>query len=291
MPSFRFCRPDDIPELVDAVNRTYLVHFPHRSPMTEAAFKREVKKVDLWTSSCMLATEDGAPIGVLIAAKRPRASVILRLGIHPKFQGLGYGSHLLDSLKNKMRVLGPSLLTVELEETNLLMRSFFERRGYGVMGRFVDFESREVFVEVGPTELIQEIDIRDIGDRHLRMPTGSTEGEEDPLAWIRQTETLRNGREQLMGYGIPDLDEIVAYLFVREAGVRTERVVELVALGCREDADASLLFRILLGNLSRTHREKIRIPRLSERELPYQTVEDLGFEEVRGYVRYGIRTQ
>ena len=291
MPSFRFCRPDDIPELVDAVNRTYLVHFPHCSPMMEAAFKREVKEIDLWTSSCMLATEDGAPIGVLIAAKRPRASVILRLGIHPKSQGLGYGSHLLDSLKNKMRVLGPPLLTVELEETNLLMRAFFERQGYGTMGRFVDFESRKVFAELGPTELIQEIDIRDLEDRYLGMPTGSTEEEEDPLAWTRQTETLRNRRGQLTGYGIPDLDGIVAYLFVREAGEPGERVVELSALGCREDADASLLFRILLGKISGTHREKIRIPRLSEREFPYRMVEDLGFEEVRGYVRYGIRTQ
>ena len=76
-----------------------------------------------------------------------------------------------------------------------------------------------------------------------------------------------------------------------KSGNRGRRVVELGALGCREDADASLLFRILLGKISRTHRGKIRIPRLSERELPYEMVEDLGFEEDRGYVRYGIRTQ
>ena len=259
--------------------------------MTEAAFKAEVKEIDLWTSSCMLATDDGVPIGVLIAAKRQRASVILRLGIHPEFQGLGYGSHLLDSLKNKMEVLGPPLLTVELEEADLGMRSFFEKQGYRSIARFVDFESREVFAKLGPAELIQQIDIRDLKDRYLRIPTGWTGGEEDSLAWIRQKESLRNRREQIRGYGIPDLDGILAYLFVRRVEEQKERVVELCALGCREGVDASLFFRILLGNVSRSHLGKIRIPRLSERELPYEVVEDLGFEVGRGYVQYGIRSQ
>ena len=47
MASFRFCRPDDIEGLVDAVNRTYLVHFPGLAPMTVETFKREIKELNL----------------------------------------------------------------------------------------------------------------------------------------------------------------------------------------------------------------------------------------------------
>lgn len=291
MPSFRFCRPDDIPELVDAVNRAYLVHFPHCPPMTAMAFKEEVKEINLWASSCMLATEDGVPIGVLIAAKRERVSVILRLGIHPKFQGLGYGSHLLNSLKNKMQVLGPPLLTVELNEADVGMRSFFEKQGYRASGRFVDFESLEPFAQLEMAELIQELDVRGLKDRYLRLPTGSTERKEGSLAWIRQTETLRNRKKQIRGYGIPDLDGIAAYLFLQEAEERRERIVELCALGCRQEVDASLLLRILLGKVSRTYRCKIRIPCLSKQELPHEIIKGLGFEAGRRYVQYRIRTQ
>lgn len=291
MPSFRFCRPDDISELVDAVNRAYLVHFSHCPPMTIAAFKKEIKEINLWTSSCMLATENGVPIGVLIAAKRERVSVILRLGIHPKFQGLGYGSQLLNSLKNKMQVLGPPLLTVELNEADVGMRSFFEKQGYRASTRFVDFEALGSFAQFETAELIQEIDVRGLKERYLRFPVSSTKRKEGSLAWIRQTETLRNRREKIKGYGIPDLDGIVAYLFLREAEERRERIVELCALGCRQGGDASLLLRILLGKVSRTYRCKIRIPCLSEQEFPHEIIKDLGFEVGRRYVQYRIRTQ
>ena len=291
MASFRFCRPDDVEELVDAVNRTYLVHFPGLAPMTVEAFKREIKELNLWTSSCMLATEDSGPVAVLIAAKRRRSSVILRLGVHPGFQRLGYGSHLLDSLQSKMHVLGPPLLTVELEERDAEYCRFFEKQGHQKLGRFTDFELKGNLEQPELTELISEINIGDLEDRYLIGEEGEELDVDEALPWIRQTETLRNRMEEMRGFGIPDLDGIAAYVFARDASEENKRFVDVCALGCRDGKKTPLYMSILLRYVSKTFERGVRIPRLSEREIPYEIVEDLGFEKRRGYFLYGVRTQ
>ena len=70
---YRFCRTDDIGLLVDALNRCWLPYFPDQGPMTPAAFKRSIRDLQVWCSSCMVAFSGSDPIGVLIGAKRPSA--------------------------------------------------------------------------------------------------------------------------------------------------------------------------------------------------------------------------
>ena len=64
--------------------------------MTPAAFKRSIRDLQVWCSSCMVAFSGSDPIGVLIGAKRPSGTLIHRIAVHPDHQRQGHGRHLLD---------------------------------------------------------------------------------------------------------------------------------------------------------------------------------------------------
>ena len=59
MASYRFCRSDDIPLLVEAHNRCCAVHVDGRPPLTVETFRRAIHEINLWSSSCSLAIVDG----------------------------------------------------------------------------------------------------------------------------------------------------------------------------------------------------------------------------------------
>src|SRR5207247_8190092 len=108
MPAYRFCRTDDIPFLSDALNACYVVHFPNEAELSVDDFKREIRELNVWCSSCMVASSGhGDPIAVVTGAKRERETFIHRIGVHPGFQRRGHARHLLESLGQKLSILGP----------------------------------------------------------------------------------------------------------------------------------------------------------------------------------------
>ena len=58
MPSYRFCRPDDIPYLVRAVNECWDVHFPEAPRMTVDRYREEMRTLDVWPSNSLVASTD-----------------------------------------------------------------------------------------------------------------------------------------------------------------------------------------------------------------------------------------
>ena len=117
MSSYRFCRTDDIALLVDALNRCWAPYFPDEPPMTPAAFKRSIRDLQVWCSSCMVAFSGSDPIGVLIGAKRPSGTLIHKIAVHPDHRRQGHGRHLLASLGSKLAILGPPRIVAEVPET------------------------------------------------------------------------------------------------------------------------------------------------------------------------------
>ena len=89
MSAYRFCRTDDIALLVDALNRCWSPYFPDEPPMTPAAFKRSIRDLQVWCSSCMVAFSGSDPIGVLIGAKRPSGTLIHKIAVHPDHRATG----------------------------------------------------------------------------------------------------------------------------------------------------------------------------------------------------------
>ena len=77
--------------LVQAYNACYRVHFPALPALQAADFKLAMRQLDVWTSSCMVALLDNAPIGVLISAKRETQSLIQAVGVVVAHQRSGHG--------------------------------------------------------------------------------------------------------------------------------------------------------------------------------------------------------
>src|SRR5262245_31527621 len=130
MSAYRFCRTDDIGLLVDSLNRCWSPYFPGEPAMTLATFKRSIRDVQVWCSSCMVAFSGADPIGVLIGAKRPSGTLIHKIAVHPDHVRQGHGRHLLDSLSSKLAILGPPRLVAEVPETFAPARELFTASGY-----------------------------------------------------------------------------------------------------------------------------------------------------------------
>jgi hypothetical protein len=66
-----------------AVIAAGLRHFRSEPPMTPPAFKRSIRDLQVWCSSCMVAFSDSDPIGVLIGAKRPSGTLVHKIAASP----------------------------------------------------------------------------------------------------------------------------------------------------------------------------------------------------------------
>ena len=130
MSAYRFCRSDDIGLLVDALNRCWSPYFPDEPAMTPAAFKRSIRDLQVWCSSCMVAFSGSDPIGVLIGAKRPSATLVHKIAVHPDHRRQGHGRHLLASLSSKLAILGPPRMIAEVPETLAPACELFSASGY-----------------------------------------------------------------------------------------------------------------------------------------------------------------
>src|SRR3990170_6687085 len=130
MSAYRFCRTDDIGLLVDALNRCWTPYFPGEPPISPAAFKRSIRDLQVWCSSCMVAFSGSDPVGVLIGAKRPSATLIHRIAVHPDHVRQGHGRHLLDSLGSKLAILGPPRIVAEVPEILVPARALFTACAY-----------------------------------------------------------------------------------------------------------------------------------------------------------------
>jgi GNAT superfamily N-acetyltransferase len=138
MASYRFCRTDDIALLVDAYNACRGADCVEPA-LTVNEFKRDAKELGLWASSCMLAFEGTTPIAVLLGAKRGDANRVHRIAVSARHQRLGHGRHLLESLRQKVAILGPPRLVAEIPAVLDGACRFFERCGFSPYARFVDF--------------------------------------------------------------------------------------------------------------------------------------------------------
>src|SRR5687767_4581038 len=98
--------------------------------MTPAAFKRSIRDLQVWCSSCMVAFSGSDPIGVLIGAKRPTDTLVHKIAVHPDHRRQGHGHHLLASLGSKLAILGPPRIVAEVPKTLAPACGVFSASGY-----------------------------------------------------------------------------------------------------------------------------------------------------------------
>ncbi len=277
MPSYRFCRPDDIPLLVAATNVCYDVHFPGAEPLTYEGFRTEMKELDVWPSSSMVALSGEDPIAVLIGTKRENEILVLRIGVDRENQRQGHALHLLTSLSQKLAVLGPPRLVAEVPLDLEGVPELFRAAGFSPEKVFTDYERQGTGdLEPVPDELVIPVSLDD-------LRASDALAADDGVAWERSRRALEARSHVLVGAAIATPMGIDAHLLYRTSD--EAKTADVLAAACRDADQAevylSLLLRWLIGRCAKT-----RLPRLSGGEVPEAVLASLGFEAVRRYERY-----
>ncbi|HXU33908.1 MAG TPA: GNAT family N-acetyltransferase [Thermoanaerobaculia bacterium] len=140
MTAYRFCRTDDRALLVAAFESCRGPEDEGEPPLDNEGFKRLVRDLDLWCSSCMVAFEGKEAVGVLLGAKRATTTLVYGLRVHPEHRRRGHARHLLTSLSSKLAILGPPGLLAEVPaERWAVAGAVFEACGWTLAGSFRDW--------------------------------------------------------------------------------------------------------------------------------------------------------
>jgi GNAT superfamily N-acetyltransferase len=241
LSGYRFCRTDDIGMLVDALNRCWAPYFPEEPPATAASFKRSIRDLQVWCSSCMVAFSGSDPIGVLIGAKRPSGTLVHKIAVHPDHRRQGHGRHLLASLGSKLAILGPPRIVAEVPETLAPACGLFSASGYVEEALLTDYVLDEPALSERSNEarvegLVIPVTVDDLAANGLL-------GEADrQVCWKRSVETLTARKDEIAGLAVASDERIEAYvLYV----MRETEDAEIVSLRSFIDDDGARLKQLL----------------------------------------------
>jgi GNAT superfamily N-acetyltransferase len=278
MSSYRFCRTDDIGLLVDALNRCWAPHFPGEPLMTPAAFKRSIRDLQVWCSSCMVAFSGSDPIGVLIGAKRPSGTLIHKIAVHPDHRRQGHGRHLLTSLSSKLAILGPPRMVAELPESFAPACELFSACGYVEEAILTDYVLEGDRTDVPSLEGFFTIPVT-VDDLAANGLLGETDRQ---VCWERSVETLTARKGDIAGLAVASDESIEAYVLHAADG-------EVLSLrGLIEDEGARLGH--LLARL-RAQGLALRLPKVYPAEQSTALLETLGFRAGAAHRLYAARAR
>jgi len=300
--SYRFCRTDDIGLLVDALNRCWSPYFPSEPAETAASFKRSIRDLQVWCSSCMVAFAGGEPIGVLIGAKRPWGTLIHKIAVHPDHRRQGHGRHMLASLGSKLAILGPPRIVAEVPEAFADASGLFTAAGYVQEALLTDYvweganaavEGANAAVEAGfsrPASVVLAnggflipITVDDL------VANGLLGEDHPPTCWERSVETLTARKNEIAGLAVASDERIEAYLLYMRTGLRPDGngEAEIVSLRCFVEDGGDRLKQLL----SRLCMWTFRFRKVHDAEISKQRMEMLGFRAAAAYRLYAARAR
>jgi GNAT superfamily N-acetyltransferase len=277
MSAYRFCRTDDIGLLVDALNRCWAPYFPDEPPVTPASFKRSIRDLQVWCSSCMVAFDGSDPIGVLIGAKRPVGTLIHRIAVHPEHRQQGHGRHLLASLGSKLAILGPPRILAEVPESNVEASGLFGASGYVQEALLTDYVLQRGAGE-GPDAGSKQRFVIPVTVDDLDA-NGLLDGP-SPRCWERSTETLRARKDDVAGLAIASDERIEAYLLHMNGG-------EIVSLRSFVEDGGAHLTQLL----SRLGERMFRFSKVHPEEISTELMKTLGFRAAGRHLLFTARPQ
>jgi GNAT superfamily N-acetyltransferase len=281
MSAYRFCRTDDIGLLVDALNRCWSPYFPDEPPVTPAAFKRSIRDLQVWCSSCMVAFSGSDPIGVLVGAKRPSGTLIHRIAVHPDHRRQGHGRHLLASLGSKLAILGPPRIVAEVPETLGSACELFGACGYREEGVLTDYvlqpaDGRDV-EDVAAGRVLIPVTVEDLD------ANGLLEAPDPQGCWERSVETLTARKDEIAGLAVASDERIEACILYKKDG-------EVVAFRSYIE-DGGVRLTQLLSRLRAGGMGTLRFPKVHPAEMSGVSLGSLGFRQAAEYRVFAARAR
>ena len=267
--------------LVDALNRCWSPHFPDEPAMTPATFKRSIRDLQVWCSSCMVAFSGSDPIGVLIGAKRPSGTLIHKIAVHPDHCRQGHGRHLLTSLSSKLAILGPPRMVAEVPETLAPTRELFVASGYlqeARPDRLCLGSRSERLWAMRSGMFVIPVTVDDLAANGLL-------GEDHPrVCWERSVETLTARKDEIAGLAVASDERIEAYLlYVKRDG--RDSVAPLFRRGWWSPSEATAL------STPRARPAAFRFPKVHPAEISTELMETLGFRPAGGHLLYAAKAR
>ena len=276
MSSYRFCRTDDIGLLVDALNRCWAPYVPGEPLTTPETFKRSIRDLQVWCSSCMVAFSNGDPIGVLIGAKRSYGTLIHRIAVHPDHRRQGHGRHMIASLGSKLAILGPRRIVAEVPDSLAPACDLFSASGYAEEAPLTDYmldDDADVRSgEPGPGRFVIPVTVDDLAANGL-LDDASPQG-----CWQRSTETLVARKTDLKGLAVATEERLEACILYSMAG-------EVVFLRSFFEDDGARV-RQLVARMRADGVRTARLARVNAAEIAPEYLESAGFRAAGGYRFY-----
>ncbi len=268
--------------LVDALNRCWSPYFPGEPPMTPAAFKRTIRDLQVWCSSCMVAFSGSDPIGVLIGGKRPSGTLVHRIAVHPDHRRQGHGRHLLASLSSKLAILGPPRIVAEVPESLAPACELFSACGYVQEALLTDYVLQREEEDSDMREgFVIPVTVDDLAANGLL-------GEADrQVCWKRSVETLTARKDDIAGLAVASDERIEAYLLYVKRGMEETEIVSLRSF--IDDGGARL--SQLLSRLRAQGMRTFRFPKVHPAEISKEFLETLGFRPAGGHLLYSARAR
>jgi GNAT superfamily N-acetyltransferase len=256
--------------LVDALNRCWSPYFPGEPPVTAATFKRSIRDLQVWCSSCMVAFSGPDPIGVMIGAKRPSGTLIHKIAVHPDHRRQGHGRHLLTSLSSKLSILGPPRMVAEVPETLVPACELFRASGYVQEAVLTDYVLEQKETETREVGFVIPVTVDDLAANGLL-------GEADPqMCWERSVETLTARKDEIAGLAVASDEGIEACLLY----VNREVGTEILSLRSFIEDEGARLTQLL----SRLGTGTFRFPKVHPAEISVDLLKTLGFRPAGGYL-------
>ena len=231
--------------------------------------KRVIRRIDLWTSSCMVATAGDQPIAALMATKRDAAALIWRIGAHPDHLRQGHGRHLLTSLSAKLAILGPPRMLAEVPIERTAALAFFEACGWRRAVDYTDWILRRPLARAEPSTLPFPITVDELLANEAFDSTAAR-------CWSRTPKTLVNRKNDLRGLAVASDARIEASLLYEQPTTGGQR--QLLALHCADESRREMWWGLLVREWAAADPRPVRFDRVRAEEVPEVLLRAWGFE-------------